>query len=109
MLQELYRVLEHGGRCISFSLHGLEEASNCYLRCGLNWRIQSFRVKSSRWNEAKNRRRAVAHTLIICDKPLETGEFKYPEILNLEGALSENEYQALERHAVEVNTMLFFT
>lgn len=94
MIDEIYRVLAPGSRFITFSLHSVEEIEDKYNSPKYNWQVSYFRVKSSRWNENEHRRRAVAHTLIVCDKPYSDGSClndAYP--LKVPGTLEEDEYQ----------------
>jgi len=103
MIDEIRRVLAPGGRYLAFSLHSPEEIKE-HFECYSDWQFTLFRVKSNRWNDTNNRRRAVAHTMIVADVPFEDGTFpcgKHP--LSLEGVLTEEEYQVLQKKADEVN------
>jgi hypothetical protein len=111
MLQELYRVLSPGGRMITFSLHSPDEVAQ-YLHCkkpipgtdiNLDWKVSTFRIKSSRWNETDSRRRAVSCTLAICDKPREGSELSSLPEIQLKGVLSDNDYHKLELYSSQVN------
>ena len=82
MITEIYRVMAPGARYITFSLHSLEEAVAHFN--GFDWHFSAFYVKSNRWNEAdSNRKRAVAHVMVVCDKPLGDGTFlrRHPLVL----------------------------
>ena len=110
MLNEIYRVMEPGGRFVTFSLHSLEEVVIHYdgnydgkrtdpypLR---NWKVSAFRVRSSRWQATKDEyKKAVAHTMIVCDKPFEDGTYRSTYPLHLDGVLSESEHRELLDHA----------
>lgn len=71
MLDEMYRVLEPGGRILTFSLHGIQKNSMIYHNPKFKslWRNLFFSIRSSRWNEHENSRKSVAHTMIVSDKP----------------------------------------
>eukprot|EP01039_Chlorochromonas_danica_P004754 gene4754-5211_t len=74
MLKEIERVLKVGGRFITWSLHSIEEIIPKFESFGSTWKIRAYRVKSNRWNENEHRKRAVAHTMIVCDKVEESTE-----------------------------------
>jgi len=122
MINEIERVLQPGGRYITFSLHSIEEILPRFQRKPIlnsktgeiileeyGWKISTFRVKSNRWNLKANRRRAVAHTMIICDKPLanidEDGKkttFPYTYPLDMPNVLTEEEYDVMKARFDEV-------
>ena len=67
---------------------------------------QHFRVKSSRWNDTTNRKRAVSHTMIICDKPI-AGKFPRPLALlenQVPGILTDKEDADLKKIAEDVSS-----
>ena len=105
MIDELYRVLAPGSRYITFSLHSIDEAEIHFIKEKYNWKVSSYLVKSSRWNENEDRHRAVCYTMIVCDKPRKDGSYynnqTYP--MGLEGTLSQEEYIKLRDYAIEVN------
>mmetsp|Transcript_2663 Transcript_2663/g.3642 ORF Transcript_2663/g.3642 Transcript_2663/m.3642 type:complete len:167 (-) Transcript_2663:81-581(-) len=105
MIDEIYRVMAHGSRLITFSLHPVHEVVNKYdIPSRFQWNVTCFRVKSSRWNDSKNRKRAVSHTMIICDKPI-GGQFPRPLTLlkdRVPGILTEEEDAALKKIADDV-------
>lgn len=75
--------------------------------------LKYFRVKSNRWNETNNRKRAVSHTMIICDKPAKGAGVRapYPRPISLleqriTGVLTEAEDAALKMKADEVTNVL---
>jgi len=105
MIAEAYRVLQPGGRFITLSLHGIEEVDHYYRTKEFNWNVSCFHVKSDRWNEKENRKRSVAHTLIVCDKALADGTtFPRPYPLHIPtGTLGSDEYQRLKERAEQVN------
>ena len=113
MLNEIYRVMKPGGRFVTFSLHSLEEVvvhydgnyegkrANPYPLFG--WKVSAFRVRSSRWQANKDEyKKAVAHTMIVCDKPFEDGSYRSTYPLPLVGVLSEVDHRELLNHAQEV-------
>ena len=113
MLNEIYRVMKPGGRFVTFSLHSLEEVvvhydgnyegkrANPYPLFG--WKVSAFRVRSSRWQANKDEyKKAVAHTMIVCDKPFEEGSYRSTYPLPLVGVLSEVDHRELLNHAQEV-------
>jgi len=105
MIEEIYRIMATGSRYITFSLHSLEEAEIHFIKEKFNWKVSSFLVKSSRWNENEDRHRAVCYTMIVCDKPKDDGSYylnqKYP--MEIDGVLSDEEFAALTSNAVELN------
>lgn len=106
MIYELYRVLAPGGRYITFSLHSINEVETYFNdEKKFTWQVTLFRLKSSRWNENENRRRAVACTMVVCDKV--PANSKFPTPLKLEGVLSDEEYHALESYAAQVFCLTF--
>jgi hypothetical protein len=116
MIDEIHRVLAPGGRYVTFSLHSVEEVIRRFeYKPILNgdqitltvygWKISAYRVRSNRWNMTKNRRRAVAHTMIVCDKPLEDGTFPFSYPLALPNVLSDEEYAVLKKRFDEVTFM----
>lgn len=107
MIDEIYRVLAPGSRYISFSLHSVEEVVGKFSLEKYDWKVSAYRVKSSRWNEHEHRRRAVAHTMIVCDRPFADGSFpaaEYP--LKVPGVLSEEEYLQIKNYADNVRHLL---
>ena len=102
MINEIYRVMAPGSRLITFSLHALDEVIIHYNK--LNWKVYATRVKSSRWNESKDEsKKAVAHTMIICDKPLNDGVTYVRTLpIHIEGTLTDDEYEDLLKYADEV-------
>ena len=105
MIDEIYRVMKPGSRYVTFSLHSLDEAEIHFTKDKYDWKVSSYLVKSSRWNDNEDRHRAVCYTMIVCDKRAEDGCYymnqTYP--MQLEGTLSEEEYIKLRDHALEVN------
>ena len=128
MVAEIYRVLSPGSRFITFSLHPAHEVVYKYDKPNqYSWKVsvisfnnnfirlliiftclffenQHFHVKSNRWNETNNRKRAVSHTMIICDKPLSS---VYPRPIALlesriQGLLTDEEDAVLKKKAEEV-------
>jgi hypothetical protein len=83
MIDEIYRVMAPGSRYITFSLHSLEETIRHFQDDKYKWKVSGFNIKSSRWNDDANRRRAVAHCMIVCDK-----EPYLPSPLDLQGTHS---------------------
>lgn len=73
MIDEIHRILKPGSRFITFSLHPPEEVVCKYDSKKYNWKVSSYHVKSNRWNSQSHRKRSVAHTMIVCDKPLSNG------------------------------------
>lgn len=108
MLNEIYRVLSPGSRFITFSLHSIEEIINYYENKEFIWKVHPFRVKSNRWNETTNRRRSIAHTMFVCDKPAEDGVFPLPNPRDFDSQLflSQQKYEELKKRADKV--FLFF-
>jgi predicted aldo/keto reductase-like oxidoreductase len=102
MIQEIHRVLAPGARYITFSLHAIEEIKDKFINEAFNWKTSFYRVKSSRWNEEENKKRAVAHTMVVCDKPLKNGNYLYTYPLKVDGVLNEEEYLKLALHAEQV-------
>lgn len=102
MITEIYRVMDYGSRYITFSLHSLEETIVHFQ--GYDWKVTAHRVKSNRWNDGENSKRAVAHVMVICDKPLKNGLYQHQYPLQLSGVLQDDEYEKLERYAIKVNT-----
>eukprot|EP01038_Epipyxis_sp_PR26KG_P009750 gene9750-13117_t len=104
MIQEIYRVLEPGGRFLSFSLHAISEVNFYYNNpVQYNWKANFYNIKSSRWNEDNHVKRSVAHTMIVCDKPYSDGTYRgdnYPLVIN--GALSDNEYNQMKDYAAKI-------
>ena len=103
MIKALDRVLSPGGRYVTFSLHALDEVEPYFTSPQYNWRVRSFRIRSSRFQETEEgRKRAVAHSMIVCDKPNKDGGFDRdcPEKFAL--SMTEDELNALMRHASEV-------
>lgn len=105
MIDEIWRCMAPGSRYITFSLHSLEEATVHFTKEKFNWKVSSFLVKSSRWNENEDRHRAVCYTMVVCDKPKDDGSYylnqQYPMIID--GVLSDDDFAALQAYAVEVN------
>lgn len=116
MIDEIYRVMAPGGRYVTFSLHSIEEVLDKFQQPKrYDWRVFAYRVKSSRWNEGEHRRRAVAHTMIVCDKAggnpdsenvasvapaLASDPATVPQVL------SDEDYAALKAHADKVSLSL---
>jgi hypothetical protein len=107
MIDEIYRVLSPGSRYVTFSLHTIEEVEGHYRKDRYNWHVSTYRVKSSRWNEQEHLRRAVAHTMIVCDKPNEEGRFSqpFPHTKTMENILTEEEYLEMKGRADQVNAL----
>lgn len=104
MVKEQFRVLSPGGRFITFSLHSPEEVAPTYSELGLDWKVSSFQIKSDRWNDTTNRKRAVAHTLIVCDKVTSDGTYPHEHPLRIpKGVLLEDDYKALKERADSVS------
>lgn len=105
MIDEIHRVMSAGARYITFSLHSIEEVLDKFQLPQYSWRVHAYRVKSSRWNEGEHRRRAVAHTMIICDKPDDNGLF--PSTLSdptpVPQVLNDDDYVALKAYADKVS------
>jgi hypothetical protein len=102
MIDEIYRVMAPGSRYVTFSLHSIEEIKDKFTLPMYDWKVNAFRVKSNRWNERENCRRAVAHTMIICDKPNENGI--YPSnSTQVPGVLTDEEYLQLKTVADKVS------
>ncbi len=95
MIDEIYRVLAPGSRYVTFSLHSIEEVIDKFTNKKYNWDVRAYRVKSSRWNDKNNRRRAVAHTMIVCDKPDHQGNYPFRSLDSVPGVLSEEEFAVL--------------
>lgn len=109
MVKEQFRVLEPGGRFITFSLHCPDEVVPTYDEIGLDWKVSSFQIKSDRWNETTNRKRSVAHTLIVCDKMASDGIYPHEHPLRIpKGVLTEDDYRRLKDRADEVRRRNFF-
>ena len=107
MIAEIYRVMAPGARYITFSLHTREETVAHF--AGHDWHLSAFYVKSNRWNETDNRKRAVAHVMVVCDKPLTDGAFLHHHPLSLDGVLSDDELRRLEEHQAAVNERAAFS
>jgi hypothetical protein len=117
MIDELYRVMKPGGRLITFSLHSLDEAVIHYDPTyegkqpphsqpapAYDWKVSAFRVRSSRWMDTRDDcKKAVAHTMIVCDKPLADGTYPHLYPLRLDGVLSAEEHDALEARARDLH------
>eukprot|EP01031_Cornospumella_fuschlensis_P024351 gene24351-29435_t len=106
MLSEIHRVVKPGGRYITFSLHSVEEVRERFDPA--LWRVRTYRVKSNRWDEREHRKRAVAHTMVVCDKKADDllpGESDdVDELLSsVPAILSEDAYASLKSRADEVN------
>jgi ubiquinone/menaquinone biosynthesis C-methylase UbiE len=103
LVKECYRVLQPGGRFITFSLHSVEEVETTYRDAGLDWKVSCFRIKSDRWNATNGRKRSRAHTMIVCDKACADGTYLHQHPLNIpSGVLSEEEYLRLKEEADQV-------
>ena len=99
-MNECFRVLQPGGIFVTFSLHARDEIEK-YFVSNPGWKCTLFNVKSTRWDENQNRRRAVSHTMAICLKdPIDDSSLqelpKFPSILN------DGELEALKGKADEV-------
>lgn len=100
MVKECYRVLEPGGRLITFSLHSPEEVEPTYSELGLDWKVTAFQIQSDRWNDSENRKRSVAHTLIVCDKACNDGSYLHLHPLHIpKGVLSPDDFRRLKDRA----------
>ena len=98
-LDEMFRILSPGGRFITFSLHSIDEVHHYYQvnhhdhdqinhhhhknnhhnnhhdnEHHHHWKVKSYHLKSNRRNDTDLRKRAVAYTMIICDKAYEDGK-----------------------------------
>lgn len=78
-MDEMFRILNPGGRFITFSLHNIDEvhhfyAVNYHHHHHNHWQVKSYHLKSNRRNDTDLRKRAVAYTMIICDKAYEDGK-----------------------------------
>jgi SAM-dependent methyltransferase len=104
MIDEIYRVLKPGGRYITFSLHPQDEVVGWFSPDNYDWVVSAFDIASKRWNVDENRRRAVAHTMIVCDKLDFEGKFpmeRYP--LKVRGTLTPEEYSKLNKLSEAIN------
>jgi hypothetical protein len=72
-MDEMFRILSPGGRFITFSLHSIDEVNHFY-QVNHHWQVRSYHLKSNRRNDTDLRKRAVAYTMIICDKAFEDGK-----------------------------------
>ena len=72
-LDEMYRILQFGGRYITLSLHPIHEVLHHYTQEKYKWGVSAYNLKSPRWDEGENRHRSVAQTLLICDKHYSDG------------------------------------
>jgi len=104
MLLEAERVLGPGGRYVALSLHSKEDVLRFFDGARHEWTLESARIRNPRWDEGENSRRSVAHTLVVCTKPLANGSPSPLVCRKLPGTLSEEEYQALERRARHINS-----
>lgn len=103
MIKECHRVLQPGGRFITFSLHSPEEVLPSYSELGLDWKVTGFQIQSDRHNDTNNRKRSVAHTLIVCDKACIDGSFLHEHPLYIpKGVLSADDFKRLQDHADQV-------
>lgn len=115
MIDEIYRVMKPGSRLVTFSLHSLEETVIHYdpkyegkrppysSVPQYDWKVSAFRVRSSRWKENPDDcKKAIAHTMIVCDKPLDDGTYLCSYPLHLDGVLSTEEHDKLDAHARDV-------
>lgn len=101
MLKEIYRVLQTGGRYVTFSLHALDEVKAYFDRLPeLDWRVRYYRVKSNRWNDKENLDRAVVYTMVVCDKRPTNCPDEAME--NVPGTLSDEQYLVLEKMVEDV-------
>ena len=83
---------------MTLSLHGKEEVLPYFSQDGMQWKVYAFRVANPRWDAEEHCQRSVAHTMIISQKqPL-----SLPAELDMEGVLSDEEYQQLLHRASEV-------
>jgi len=103
-LLETHRILQSNGIFICFSLHRIDEIKKYFNKECFNWNVSMFRLKSSRWDEGKNRRTSVAHSLVVCRKvDVSTGEI--PESLPpliLPTTLTEEDEEELTKMAQKV-------
>ena len=108
MIKECHRVLQPGGRFITFSLHTIEEVESSYRDAGVDWKVSCFRIKSDRWNDTNNRKRSRAHTMIVCDKACTDGSYLHEHPLVIpSGVLTEDEYTRLKAEADQVGTVAY--
>lgn len=108
MIDEIYRVMAPSSRYVTFSLHSIEEVLSKFTSPNYQWRVKAYRVRSHRWNETEHRKRSVAHTMIICDKPDEQGNYStssetLSDPTKVPNILEEEEYLKLKTHAEEVS------
>ena len=79
-MDEMFRILSPGGRFITFSLHSIDEVNHFYQvnhhhhHNHNHWQVKCYHLKSNRRNDTDLRKRAVAYTMIICDKAYEDGK-----------------------------------
>jgi hypothetical protein len=105
MIKECFRVLQPGGRFITFSLHDIHEVEPSYRDAGVDWKVSCFRIKSDRWNDGINRKRSRAHTMIVCDKACADGTYLHEHPLHIpSGTLSEDDYARLKDEADQVRS-----
>lgn len=104
MLREVERVLSPGGRFITFSLHSVDEIAPKFEAFHDSWRISSYHVRSNRWNSTEHRKRAVAHSMVICDKVIHDVYPEHtPDLSHLPCVLTDDSYEALKARAEDVN------
>ena len=96
-MDEMYRIQKPNTMFITFSLHQPHEVIKNFEpnNSKYHWKVDYYRIKSSRWNEDENRRTSVSHTLIVCEKfPL---HITIPEESRvLKGTLTEEEFKLLQ-------------
>ncbi len=97
------RILAPGGRYITYSLHPIHEVDFYFEDENFHWKISTYNVKSSRWDEDKNRHKSIAHSMIVCDKIDLNGNYNQTPINDTFGILTDEEYKALEARAKKVS------
>ncbi|CAE7781030.1 unnamed protein product [Symbiodinium microadriaticum] len=90
---------------VTFSLHGMDEVLPFSKQDGMDWKVHAFRVANPRWDAEEQCRRSVAHTMVITQKAPAT----MPDTLELEGVLSNEDYEQLLKSASEIVDKALFT